>query len=37
MKMNKTGLHNDRFCKVAFGVLLVAVPSICIQFVAWFG
>ncbi len=35
--MNKTEIHNDWFCKVAFGVLFVAVPAICIQFVAWFG
>ncbi len=35
--MNKTEVHNDCFYKVAFGVLLVAVSAICIQFVAWFG
>lgn len=35
--MNKTEVHNERFSQVVFGVLLVAVPAICIQFVAWFG
>lgn len=35
--MNKTDLHNERFCQVVFGGLIVAVPAICIQLIAWFG
>ncbi|CAM3709759.1 hypothetical protein BAIN110137_18795 [Bacillus inaquosorum] len=35
--MNKTEVHNERFCQMVIGVLLVAVPAIFMQFVAWFG
>lgn len=37
MKMNKTEVHNNWFCKVTFGVLLVACTGYMYPLVAWFG